>query len=165
MQLALNMTATFEAVRCPPSDMAQSFVGCRHPPLPEGFAFHLGWLMSDYQTSPMVYGFSVVSNGTLRMLWLERSLGTRQSGEPYWEVLAVLPLPILTEAETFVRDTCRYGASPTDPEIFGIAAVKPEGDTVTHVRVAWRANRLNSTFEPIPSEGLNCLISFMEYWR
>jgi hypothetical protein len=122
--------------------------------------------MGDYQTSETVYGFSVVTDGNLRMLWLDKSLGYRIGGEPYWEVRAVLVLPELSENETFVNDCRVDGASESDPEIFVVAETKSNTDlNLDIIRQAWRANRKTSAFEQIPTDGIVCFISPMEYWR
>lgn len=175
VQLTLTAQPTLTPIptTCPASSVPDSYVGCQHPPMPQGLEAPQWWLMSDFKTSETIHAFSVVMYDNLRMLWLDKYLGERGS-EPfwlasnptYWEVRAVLVLPNISEDETFVNDCRVIGAIEADPEIFAVAETKPTADlNLDIIKQAWRANRKTSAFEQIPTEGIVCFISPMEYWR
>jgi hypothetical protein len=166
----LRPTPTFQPsstptpVPCPVSAVPTDYVGCQSPPLPKGLVATNGWLFSDYQTSRQVYGFEVISD-TLRMLWLEKLLGNGTLGESNrWEVKAVLILPQISESETFAHECRINGAAEIDAEIFAVAEVK-DSIYLDNIKQAWRANRKTSAFEIIPTTGIVCFLSPLEYWR
>ena len=160
----LQPRSTPTPVTCPVSAVPTDYVGCQSPPLPKGLLATGGWLFSDYQTSRQVYSFEVISD-TLRMLWLEKLLGNGTLGETNrWEVEAVLILPQISESETFAHECRINGAAEVDPEIFAVAEVK-DSIYLDSIKQAWRANRKTLAFEILPTTGIVCFLSPLEYWR
>lgn len=105
------------------------------------------------------YGLLEITDGTARMLWLNRFVGRDSAGKPRWEVLAVLRRPEIREGEYLVKALCEQDGT-RDTEIFAIVdrAAEPEDvERYTRIRRAWRADLERGRIEEIPVAGITCL--------
>lgn len=135
------------------------FVGLRYvgaAGLPAGLREEGGTVLTD--STGAEYGLLEITDGTARMLWLNRFVGRDSAGKPRWEVLAVLRRPAMREGESLVTALCEQDGT-RDPEIFAIvdrAAEPADVERYTRIRRAWRADLERGRIEEIPMAGITC---------
>lgn len=131
----------------------EEYIGLHHPPLPFGLNDQAGYLINP--DAKIEYTVSYIARVSGEMLWLERLTHRDPSGHPFFEVRAVLYLPLLSDHEFLVFGQCRVD-EVADPEIIALVETRDE-EVYTEIRMAWRADRQGERFEAVPLEGVTCI--------
>ncbi|HXD11609.1 MAG TPA: hypothetical protein VN653_16205 [Anaerolineales bacterium] len=121
-----------------------SYIGLSYPPFPASLTQDLSMLIQNKDG----YGLSLVSDGTSKMLWLNKIIQYDADGNPSWEVRDVLALSDLGAGLTLIPDGCLLNGVP-DSEILVAAR---NGVVV----LAWRANTTLDQFEVVAADGIRC---------
>lgn len=113
-------------------------IGINYPPLPQGIDEIAGWVIKD------PYGIDHISIEGQEFLLLSRLTKTDSRGNPFFEVVNVLPLPpINLEIEEVLSGSfCRSNGQKASSFI---VIIKSEEDQqyLTKVRKAWRVEGEN----------------------
>lgn len=126
--------------------------------LPSGLENGNGFILGakSGEAIPLVFELREVSKGGTRMLWLLKTVATQATGEPTLEeVLDVLVLPPLGKHRDIVHGVCSIGKE-AEPEVIALIG-EDDGQPLTRVERAWRANRKRGRFETIPTRGVTCV--------
>ena len=121
-----------------------SYIGLSYPPFPASLTQDLSMLIQNKDG----YGLSLVSDGAIKMLWLNKITQYDTDGNPYWEVKDVLELSNVEAGLTLIPDGCLLNGVP-ESEIFVAAR---NGVVV----LAWRANTSLDRFEVMATDGIRC---------
>ncbi len=103
---------------------------------------------------PLDFGIRAVYRAKLKMLWFERATQRDARSVLRWTVLDVLALPPIRRNKILAHSICFIGPE-FEPEVFGIFDYQDK-QYFTHVRRAWRANRLSEKFEEVPAKNIKC---------
>lgn len=149
---ALALTACAPAAHAPGSD---SYVGLRHPPLPAGVEELGGYVIGGFDFE---YAVGHFREGSRDMLWLERLIRHDEAGNPYFETLAVLPLPAMGEGEQLALGTCSEGGVADGGDGHTVAVVAWTDEPVlTDVRHAWRVDPERRRFTRLDARRVQCV--------
>ncbi len=122
-------------------------IGINHPPFSQEIEEFVGWTIE----SP--YSIDQVSFNGQELLLLNRLIKIDSQGDPVFEVVNVLPLPIIYETETIKGSgsMCTVNGQE-DPNIIVVVKIenKPK---LTKVSQAWRVE--NEKFNEIDIQGLS----------
>jgi hypothetical protein len=132
------------------------YLGLRHPPLPENVEAFGGTVLDP--SSSMEYAVAHVRDAEGHMLWLERLVHHDQQGMPHWEVVAVQRIPTPGERDEVVLGHCAQGdiRDGGDGYTFAVAHIE-DGETLTRVRGAWRADPQAHRFVALPVAEVQCI--------
>jgi hypothetical protein len=135
---------------------AESYVGLRHPPEPDGVEDEAGWLLEPRDGGE--FAVAVMRDGEGRMLWLQRLVSRDAGGSPTFEVLAVERLPDTRSGEELAMVGCRVGSrGDMSTDIVAIVQSDPATETLTGASHAWRVDSSNRRFVPVSTENVECL--------
>ncbi len=123
-------------------------IGVNYPPLPEEVEKIGGWLIED------PYAIDKVSINGQKLLLLDRLIGRDSQGNPFFQVVNVLPLPPINPEteELFGGSLCSVNGQ-NDPNV--IVIIKSEDSNtpfLTKARKAWRVE--DEQFNEINVKGL-----------
>ena len=130
-----------------------SLIGVKHPPLPEEFDKKAGWLIDD------TYSITSVSVDGQELLLLDRFIDRDSKDKALFQVVNVLPLPLIDDDTEGVFAgapyQCRIDDGEYDPTLIVIAQLE-DGNTefLTKVRKAWRVELEAEKFNEINVQGL-----------
>lgn len=124
-----------------------SLIGVNHPPLPETVEAMYGWLIEDS------HSIDRVSMRGQELLLLSRLTGRNSQGDPSFEVVSMLSLPLMYKTETIKGSESFCSVNEKiDPNI--VVLVKIENTPkLTKARKAWRIE--NEEFKEISVQGLS----------
>jgi len=138
-----NTPTTVPSDESAPENFSQ-YIGLSYPPFPAGLSQDFSMLIQNKDG----YGLSLVSDGAIKMLWLNKITQYDTDGNPYWEVKDVLELSNVEAGLTLIPDGCLLNGVP-ESEIFAAAR---NGVVV----LAWRANTSLDRFEVMATDGIRC---------
>lgn len=135
---------------------AESYVGLRHPPQPDGVEDEAGWLLDPREDGE--FAVAVMRDGEGRMLWLQRLVSRNAGGDPTFEVLGVERLPELRGGEELAMVGCRIGSrGDTSTDLVAIVQSDSATETLGGARHAWRVDAAGRRFVPVSSDNVECL--------
>ena len=150
---ALALAACAPPAHAPASEA--SYVGLRHPPLPAGVEELGGYVIGGVDFE---YAVGHFRDGSRDMLWLERLIRHDEAGVPYFEAVAVLPLPAMAGGEQLALGTCREGDALEGGDGLTVAVVGWTDEPVlTDVRHAWRVDPERRRFTRLDARRVQCL--------
>ncbi len=139
------------------------WIGLILPPFPEEVSVESSRTIGDARFAS--HSLDLVDTPSGRALWLSRR--AERLDDEKWEVVATVPLPILPEGQGLILGRCgslrtgenqrgRFIDVTIDPEIIAVVLLT-EGEVLTEIRRAWRANRPRNTIEPVEHSALACV--------
>ncbi|MBB4634698.1 hypothetical protein [Longimicrobium terrae] len=135
---------------------AESYVGLRHPPEPDGVEDEAGWLLEPRDGGE--FAVAVMRDGEGRMLWLQRLVSRDAGGNPMFEVLGVERLPDTQRGEELAMVGCRIGTrGDMSTDLVAIVRSDPATETLTGARHAWRVDAAGRRFVPVSTKQVECL--------
>src|SRR5262249_4284960 len=114
--------------------------------LPPGFIKLGGWLIGPVPNFRYALSLACRPNDSRWTVFMHRDERTGNAKDPIWVSRAVLTISQPAPGYTFASEYALKGNK--DPEIIAIVR-ETRGNTFTHIRRAWRANRALESFAEI----------------
>ena len=131
----------------------QSYIGLKHPPLPDDLKRSGGLLVGTGDASEYPYVVNLIEKNDEYMMWLELLISLDNSGQAVSKVVDVVALPAFDKNSEIITggssDRCSVNGE-YDPNLIALAELEDENtEYFTKIRKAWRVEPTAGKFQSV----------------
>ena len=136
----------------------QSYIGLKHPPLPDDLKRRGSLLVGTGDASEYPYVVNLIEKNEKYMMWLELLISLDNSGKAVSKVVDVVALPAFDKNYEIITggssDRCSVNGE-YDPNLIALAELEDENtEYFTKIRKAWRVEPTAGKFKSVSLKSL-----------